>query len=363
MHKKEIAELIGETKNIINSSNFEQLKSTLQDLQNQMQDPEIWANDRNINGSGNELSKKAKSLEVKIKLLENLNSAVTDIEAAEDLGEEELLNTAISNLQKVRANYQQINYLSEAHDFHNCLLTIHAGTGGIDAEDFAAMLCAMYQSFCKKQGWYSQTIALSTGQEGGLKTITLDIQGDYAYGLLKEEVGAHRLVRISPFNSGKTRETSFAMVEVLPQGLEKASKIELKDDDLKWEYTTASGHGGQSVNTTYSAVKLIHIPTGLTVSCQNERSQVQNKQQALKYLKDKLAILEWEREQKLKQEIRGEYNSVEWGSQIRNYVLHPYKLVKDVRSGWETSDVLKVLEEGEILDIIWSVKAAKFSAK
>jgi peptide chain release factor 2 len=355
MHKKEIAQLVDTANEIINNSELDNLEMQWEDVKTKMQDPDVWV----AGGQGNSLSKMNKSLESKILLLKKLISGIEDIKAAEELDDQELLNNAITNIQSNLTNYQQINYLSGEHDFNNCLLTIHAGTGGIDAEDFAAMLCSMYQSFCKNQGWYTQTIAISVGQEGGLKTVTLDIQGEYAYGLLKEEVGVHRLVRISPFNSGKTRETSFALVEVLPQGLEQASKIEIKEEDLKWEYSTASGNGGQSVNTTYSAVKLTHTPTGLTVSCQNERSQVQNKQQALKYLKDKIAILEWEREQKLKQEMRGEYHSVEWGSQVRNYVLHPYKLVKDVRSGWETSDVLKVLEQGEILDIIWSVKASK----
>lgn len=355
MHKKEIEQLIETAQEIVKNSNLNSLKLELENIKLKMQDPDAWLDGRN----GSSLSKMSKTLESKILLLEEILAEIKDINAAEDLNEDELLNNSISCLQNSLNTYQKINYFSETHDTNHCLLTIHAGTGGIDAEDFAAMLCSMYQAFCKKQGWYHQTISLSVGQEGGLKTATLDIQGEYAYGLLKEEIGVHRLVRISPFNSGKTRETSFALVEVLPQGLEAAGKIEIKDDDLKWEYSTASGNGGQSVNTTYSAVRLTHVPTGTTVSCQNERSQVQNKQQALKYLKDKIAILEWEQEQKIKQEMRGEYHSVEWGSQVRNYVLHPYKLVKDVRSGWESSDVLKVLEEGDILEIIWSVKASK----
>ena len=372
MHKQEIISLIEEVNLLIKSSKLSTFQIEYSEIQAKLEDPNLWQNNQTAGENTNQdnstetptekstrLSKQARQLEDKINDIQVLINNIADVQAALDLGEEDLLSLAILELQKNYKKYQEKNYLDGQHDFNNCLLTIHAGTGGVDAEDFAAMICSMYQAFCKKQNWYVQTISISVGQEGGLKTVTLDIQGEYAYGLMKEEVGVHRLVRISPFNSGKTRETSFAMVEALPQGLEEAGQIELKEEELRWEYSTASGNGGQSVNTTYSAVKLIHVPTGLTVSCQNERSQVQNKQQALKYLKDKLAILEWERQQKLKQEIRGEYNSVEWGSQIRNYVLHPYKLVKDVRSGWETSNTNKVLEEGDILEIIWSVKRSK----
>lgn len=352
MHKQEVIALINEAKNLVDSSSLAKLKFDLSEISKKLEDPDLWNNSE----VASVLSKEFKQLEAKIERIEMLLSCIDDVQAGLDLNEIDLLETAIITLQKTYQEFQKINYLSGEYDSNNCLLTIHAGTGGVDAEDFAAMLCSMYQAFCKNQNWYVQTVSLSVGQEGGLKTVTLDIQGEFAYGLLKEEMGVHRLVRISPFNSGKTRETSFAMVEVLPQGLENLSKIEIKEDDLRWEYTTSSGNGGQSVNTTYSAVKLIHIPTGITVSCQNERSQVQNKAQALKYLKNKLAVVEWEREQKMKSEMRGEYNSVEWGNQIRNYVLHPYKLVKDVRSGYETSDVNKVLEQGDIMVIIWSVK-------
>jgi len=167
-------------------------------------------------------------------------------------------------------------------------------------------------------------------------------------------------VRISPFNAGKTRETSFALVEVLPSDLESKHNLgEIPEKDLKWEYSMSSGKGGQSVNTTYSAVRLVHLPTNISVTCQNERSQLQNKQQALRYLKNKLVILELQKNQDLKSELKGVAVSAQWGSQIRSYVLHPYKLVKDVRSGFETTDTVDIIELGNILPIIWSVKASK----
>ena len=214
----------------------------------------------------------------------------------------------------------------------------------------------MYQAFAKKQGWVSELTYLSAGEEGGVKTATLKIKGQFAFGLLKEEAGVHRLIRLSPFNAGHTRETSFAMVEVLPEGLDEEVEIDLEEKDLRWDYFMSSGKGGQSVNTTYSAVRVVHLPTGISVTCQNERSQQQNKLQALKYLKNKLAILKLKEQQQLKEELRGDWQSPEWGSQIRSYVMHPYKLVKDHRSGCETQDVEGVLAGEGLLDFIWAMK-------
>jgi len=210
--------------------------------------------------------------------------------------------------------------------------------------------------------WEVNLISLSNGEEGGVKSATIEVRGLQSYGYLKEEAGVHRLVRISPFNSGGTRETSFALVEVIPDNvIDEVEAFEIKEEDLKWDTFMAGGKGGQSVNTTYSAVRVTHLPTKIVVVCQNERNQIQNRQIALKHLKNKLAVLEVQKHQELKKELRGEFHSPEWGSQIRNYVLHPYKLVKDTRSGFETTNVDKILEQGELLEIIWSVKKAKGS--
>jgi peptide chain release factor 2 len=355
MHRQEISEFLEAVNKTIAASGLSALEFDLEKDTTQMESPNIWDDV----DKATKISKNIKLLEDKIESINRLKKQVVDLQTALDLGDEDLIQANVQLLEKIHNEFQEKNFLDEKYDLNDCLLTIHAGAGGVDAEDFAAMLCAMYQSFSKTQGYSFQTVHIDVGEEGGLKTVTLEIKGDYAYGLLKEEVGVHRLVRISPFNAGKTRETSFASVEVLPRNVDDSSKIEIKEEDLKWEYSTASGNGGQSVNTTYSAVRLTHLPTNTHVSCQNERSQVQNKAMALKYLKDKLAVIELERQRQAKKELKGEINSVEWGSQIRHYVLHPYKLVKDVRSGWETSNVLDVLEQGNILDIIWSVKRAR----
>jgi len=286
-------------------------------------------------------------------------NALEDWQIAFELQDAEQFNQLWQELQQLSKEIEISQFLTGQFDSRSALVTVYAGAGGVDAQDFAAMLVSMYQAFAKKQGWTSELIYLSVGEEGGVKTATLKIVGQFAFGLLKEEAGVHRLVRLSPFNAGHTRETSFAMVEVLPEGLEEEVEIELDEKDLRWDYFMSSGKGGQSVNTTYSAVRVVHLPTGLSVTCQNERSQQQNKIQALKYLKNKLAILELKKQQQLLEEIRGDWQSPEWGSQIRSYVMHPYKLVKDHRSGFETQNVEDILAGEGLLDFIWAMKKVK----
>jgi len=286
-------------------------------------------------------------------------NALEDWQIAFELQDAEQFNRLWQELQQLSKEIEISQFLTGQFDSRSALLTVYAGAGGVDAQDFAAMLVSMYQAFAKKQGWTSELIYLSVGEEGGVNTATLKIVGQFAFGLLKEEAGVHRLVRLSPFNAGHTRETSFAMVEVLPEGLEEEVEIELDEKDLRWDYFMSSGKGGQSVNTTYSAVRVVHLPTGLSVTCQNERSQQQNKIQALKYLKNKLAILELKKQQQLLEEIRGDWHSPEWGSQIRSYVMHPYKLVKDHRSGFETQNVEDILAGEGLLDFIWAMKKVK----
>ena len=238
--------------------------------------------------------------------------------------------------------YRVWAFLSEKYDNHAAILSIHAGAGGVDAQDWAGMLLRMYLRWAESKNFKTQVIDESRGQEAGIKSVVIEIIGPYAFGYLKSEAGVHRLVRLSPYNPAHTRETSFALVEVLPVIEEKEYKLNM--DEVELEAKTARGHGGQSVNTTYSAIRATHRPTGITVTIQNERSQTQNKEQALKIIASKLAQLEEQKRLDEKLKIRGEYHSAEWGNQIRSYVLHPYKLVKDHRNNYESSDAEGVLE-------------------
>jgi peptide chain release factor 2 len=347
-------QLIDSSKKLFETFDVKKNEEEIKILEFELSDPEIWNN----NQKATELNQNLAEKKSKKEQFENLKEKTENLEIALELKEESQIETISKKLQKIKDEIENEKFLSGKFDKKNAILYIYSGAGGVDAMDWAAMLLSMYESFCQKQNWQTSLIQLSSSEEGGVKSATLEIMGKNVYGFLKEEAGVHRLVRISPFNSGGTRETSFAMVEVLPEGLDESmdSKIELDEKDLKWDYFMSSGKGGQSVNTTYSAVRVTHLPTKLSATCQKERSQLQNKNLAIKYLTNKLAALELQKQQEFKQEFKGDLQDNSWGSQIRNYILHPYKLIKDTRSGWETSDVDKILEEGDILDIIWSVK-------
>lgn len=263
------------------------------------------------------------------------------IQEKDDAMEQDL----VDRLELLTKKYTEKEFamlMNGPHDASSAVMSIHAGAGGTDAQDWAEMLMRMYFRFAEQHGWKVRLVDESRGGEAGIKSATFFVEGRHVYGHLRGEAGVHRLVRQSPFNADALRQTSFALVEVLPEVNEDV-EIDIKPDDLRIDTFMSGGKGGQSVNTTYSAVRIVHLPTKIMVSCQNERSQTQNKETAMRILRAKLVKLREEELQKEKQALRGEFHSAEWGNQIRSYVVHPYKMVKDHRTGVETSDTESVL--------------------
>lgn len=267
------------------------------------------------------------------------------------------LENELSNTEKLVEELEIATLLNGPYDNLNCFLEIHPGAGGTEAMDWASMLLRMYERFCEANGYKYEVIDFLKGEEAGVKSVTLRISGNMSYGYFKGEKGVHRLVRISPFDSNKRRHTSFASVTVVPE-FDKVSDIEIKDEDLKIDVFHSSGAGGQSVNTSDSAVRITHLPTKTVVSCQVERSQLRNKERAMEMLKSKLYQLEVEKKEAELNKEKGISDSINFGSQIRNYVLEPYTLVKDLRSGYETSQAFKVLD-GDLMAVMESVLKLK----
>jgi peptide chain release factor 2 len=270
------------------------------------------------------------------------------------LASDETLTADITErLQTLGQTVNQLEFellLQGPHDTRPAIITIYAGAGGVDAQDWAEMIERMYLRLAERQNWKVEVLNRTVGQEAGIKNSTLKITGPYAYGYLKTESGVHRLVRLSPYDSDQARHTSFAMAEVLPE-LDESSEIQIDDKDLRIDVYRSSGKGGQSVNTTDSAVRITHIPTGIVVTCQNERSQMQNKEQARKYLLGKLEVYYQSEKDEERQALRGELTEAAWGNQIRSYVLHPYKMVKDHRTKYETKDPQAVLD-GDLMEFM-----------
>jgi peptide chain release factor 2 len=331
-----------------------QKKQRVLELEDLMADPNFWADQDYAKSVAKQATILKTLLEKWDKLVQELNDLKGYAELAQkesDKGLERDLNAKFKEIKAVFEEIRLSTFLSGKYDQNSAILSIHAGAGGVDAQDWSEMLFRMYSRYAEKHNFKVSVIDKSRGTEAGIKSIVFEISGDYAYGYLKGEAGVHRLVRQSPFNSTHTRETSFSLVEVLPALQQAEFKLDLSE--IEFEAKTSRGHGGQSVNTTYSAIRATHRPTGVTVTIQNERSQTQNRDQAIKIIAAKVAALEEQKQQEEKLKLRGEYHSAEWGNQIRSYVLHPYKLVKDHRTNYEISDAETVLE-GDLEEFIKS---------
>ena len=355
--RKKISELEKKVKDLISSVDLPQKKEEIASLEKKMSEPGFWKDQVKAQRTAKKLAslkKKVEKVESWQKKLEEARLMVEMITkeeraSAEAQKEAETLTREIEEIEKEIKEFELEVFLSGPFDQNEAILSIHAGEGGTEAMDWASILLRMYTRFLEKQGWPYEVLDQTLGEEAGIKSVTLSVNKELAYGFLKGEAGTHRLVRLSPFDADKLRHTSFAQVEVLPQIGEK--EIELNPNELEFEAFRSSGHGGQNVNKVSSAVRLRHKPTGITVTCQTERSQRQNRFSAENLLRAKL----WQRQQvevkEKTQKLKGEYKPASWGYQIRSYVLHPYRLVKDLRTGYETSDTAAVLD-GEIEEFI-----------
>lgn len=331
----------------------DKLKSDLEKLHEEQLVPDFYSDSKRVGENG----RKVRICEKKLEQIASLEKAASDLEAlvelVEEFSDEELESELENKLKTFEKNLEDVRLttlLNGKYDSYNAILTLHAGAGGTEAQDWTEMLFRMYQMYAEKQGWKITIYDILDGDEAGIKSITFLVEGENAYGYLKCEKGVHRLVRISPFDSNARRHTSFASLEVMPQ-IQEAPEIEIRPEDLKVDTYRSSGAGGQHVNKTESAIRITHIPTGIIVACQTERSQIQNRETAMSMLYSKLVEKQEQEEMEKLNAIRGEIKKIEWGSQIRSYVFQPYTMVKDHRTNYETSDINAVMN-GDIQQFI-----------
>lgn len=333
------------------------------ELEHEMNSPDFWSNQEVARAVAQEAAELKKEVEEWTALQHNAQELSDLLALSEDGGDEALNKQIEQGILEAEEHFAKKEFsmlFSGEFDTRNAIVSLHAGAGGTDANDWAAMLLRMYTRFAEKQGWTVEVLEESPAEVAGYKSITVRVRGRYAYGYLKSEHGVHRLVRISPFDAEQMRHTTFALCEVLPEFAEvDAAAIELDPDDLRIDTYLSSGKGGQSVNTTYSAIRITHIPTNIVVSCQNERSQSQNKDIAMRMLKSKLYRLMVEARAERIADVKGEHKTAAWGNQIRSYVLHPYKMVKDHRTDEETTDTEAVLGGGILTFIEAYLRQAK----
>ena len=324
------------------AAGFSEKEDTLRDLTAKLEDPHIWDDNQRAQLISRQHAKLQSQLSPWLAIRGKLDE-LDELAALQDEALEKELSEQLHVIQEqLQALQKELRY-NGPYDAHDVILRLHAGAGGVDAMDWTAMLLRMYLRWAEKSGYKTELIEQSTGDEAGVKSAVLSVSGANAFGKLQSEHGVHRLVRLSPFNADNLRQTSFAMVEVLPQ-IETPDEVEIADSDIRVDTFRASGNGGQSVNTTDSAVRITHLPTHIVVSIQNEKSQIQNKETALKVLRSKLAQLQIEQHAEKIDQLKGPNQEAAWGNQIRNYVLHPYTLVKDTKTKFEIKDAQKVLD-------------------
>jgi len=351
---KSLADTLAEAKYALDIDN---LGARLSELKAEQEKPEVWQDLEKSKKIGREIS----SVEGKINSYALGESALADANAFIDLIEEaddeslipeleNMISTAEEDIENMRIRA----LLKGKYDSNNAILNLHSGAGGTEACDWTQMLYRMYCRYCEKQGFKVTELDFEDGDEAGLKSVSFKVDGENAYGFLKAEKGVHRLVRISPFDSNKRRHTSFASLEVMPE-VDDAGEVEIRDEDIRIDVYRSSGAGGQKVNKTETAIRITHFPTGIVVTCQNERSQLQNKEMAFQYLRAKLIERQIAEREAADAEIKGEIKKIEWGSQIRSYVFCPYTLAKDHRTGYENSNIQAVMDgdiQGFIIDYL-----------
>ncbi len=340
VHKQATA-LLHDIQESLSKLAIAKLETELEDVEKQAADPSLWQDQTHAQA----VMKQQADLIARIQPWRQLEKSIQEVHELAETGDLSLqtdLEQQLASAQKTYIELKKQLMYSGPYDDHNVIMSIHAGAGGTDAQDWAQMLLRMYVRWAEGNKFSTEMIEQSAGDEAGIKSATLEITGPFVYGKLKGEHGVHRLVRLSPFNADNLRQTSFAKVEIMPQ-IASPDEIVVDEKDLKIDVYRSGGHGGQSVNTTDSAVRITHIPTGIVVAIQNERSQLQNKETAMKILRSKLAQLQLDQHAEKVSELKGPNEQAAWGNQIRSYVLHPYKQVKDLRTRHETSDVDGVL--------------------
>ncbi len=350
LRAKALSDSLAETKEALD---IDILTEKLKDLKKEQEKPEVWQDLELSKKLGREVS----SVEGKINAYEKGKKALDEvlevIDLIEETGEEDLVPELDSLLESAEADLEDMrirSLLRGQYDNYNALLTLHSGAGGTESCDWVSMLYRMYTRYAERNGFKVTELDRLDGDEAGIKSVDFKIEGENAYGYLKAEKGVHRLVRISPFDANKRRHTSFASLEVMPE-IEDDGAVEIRSEDLKVTTYRSSGAGGQHINKTESAIRIQHIPTGIVVSCQNERSQIQNREMAMKMLRSKLIELKESERLANEQNLKGEIKKIEWGSQIRSYVFCPYTMVKDHRTGCETGNIQAVMD-GDIQPFI-----------